>query len=127
MVNKDFEVYKIKRELKRSGTDYEFTRDGKNEFDEPSGSKTVVGSLRGLYHEENGTVQITTGETTRTRTKKVPKILCLYESITSLGLKVDDTVTLNGKVLKVTGVVNVQEWDLIGDISLEVVDDGIHD
>ena len=54
-------------------------------------------------------------------------ILCLYEDITSLGLRVDDQLVINGKTFKVTGIVNVQEWNLIGDISLEVFDDGIHD
>ena len=140
MVNKDFEAYKLKRELKRSGIDYEFKRKGMNEFGEPSGELVPIGVIRGLYHEENSNIQITTGDTTRIRTKKIPMILCLYEDTTSLGsdneptlnekelgLKVDDQVIINGKTFKVTGIVNIQEWSIIGDISLEVIDDGLHD
>lgn len=122
MVNKDFETYKLKRELKRSGIDYEFKRNGTNEFGEPLPAPVSIGTIRGLYHEENSNIQITTGDTTRTRTKKIPMILCLYEDTTSLGLRVDDQVIINGKTFKVTGAVNIQEWNLIGDISLEVVD-----
>ena len=35
MINTRFEAYKIKRELKRSGIDYEFKRKKKNDFGEP--------------------------------------------------------------------------------------------
>ena len=125
MINTKFEAYKIKRELKRSGSDYKFERDEKNSFGEPTGEKATVGMLTGLYHEQNSTIQITTGDTTKTRTKKIPMILCLYEDTASLNLHVDDTVKINAKTFKVTGVINIQEWNLISDISLEVIDNGV--
>ena len=125
MINTKFEVYKIKRELKRSGIDYEFKRTRKNEFGESTNEVTFVVKLKGLYHEQNGSVQITTGDTTRVRTKKVPMILCLYEDTASLILQIGDIVEINGKTFKVTGVVNIQEWNLISDVSLEVVDNGV--
>lgn len=122
MINTQFEAYKIKRELKRSGIDYEFKRFGVNDFGEPVGEPTVVGTIRGLYHEQNSSVQVTTGDTTQVRTKKIPMILCLYEDAASLVLQVGDELKINSKTLKVTGVVNIQEWNIIADISLEVVD-----
>lgn len=125
MINTKFEAYKIKRELKRSGIDYEFKRTEKDEFGEPTDELNVVGKLRGLYHEQNSSIQITTGDTTQTRTKKVPMILCLYEDAASLVLQIGDIVKINAKTLKVTGVTNIQEWNLISDISLEVVDNGV--
>ena len=125
MINTKFEAYKIKRELKRSGIDYEFKRTGKNEFGEQTNELNIVGMLKGLYHEQNGSIQITTGDTTRIRTKKVPMILCLYEDTASLILQVGDIVKINAKTFKVTGVTNIQEWNLISDISLEVVDNGV--
>lgn len=125
MINTRFEAYKIKRELKRSGIDYEFKRSGANDFGEPVGEPTVVGTIRGLYHEQSSSVQVTTGDTTQVRTKKIPMILCLYEDAASLVLQVGDIVKINTKTLKVTGVTNIQEWNLISDISLEVVDNGV--
>ena len=122
MINTQFEAYKIKRELKRSGVDYEFKRFGVNDFGEPVGEPTTVGTIRGLYHEQNSSVKITTGDTTQVRTKKIPMILCLYEDAASLVLQVGDELKINNKTLKVTGVVNIQEWNIIADISLEVVD-----
>ena len=122
MVNKSFEAYKVKRELKRSGIKYEFKRPGKNKFNEPSEEISSVGELKGLYHEQSSSVQITTGDTTQTRTKKLPMILCLYEDVKSLALEVGDVVIINSKTFKVTGIINVQEWNVVADISLEVVD-----
>ena len=122
MINTQFEAYKIKRELKRSGIDYEFKRSGVNDFGEPVGEPTVVGTIRGLYHEQNSSVQVTTGDTAQVRTKKIPMILCLYEDAANLVLQVGDELKINNKTLKVTGVVNIQEWNIIADISLEVVD-----
>lgn len=123
-INKDFEVYKLKRELKRSGIDYEFHRDGKNDFGEPVPGGVVVGTLKGLYHEQNSNIQITSGDTTQIRTKKIPMILCLYEDAASLHFEVGDYVKVNNRTMKLTGIVNIQDWNLIADVSLEVVDDG---
>ena len=125
MINKQFEEYKIKRELKRSGIDYEFKRAIKNDFGEPSGEPELIGKLKGIYHEENSNIQITTGDTTQVRTKKIPMILCLYDDAASLVLSVGDIVKINEKTLKVTGIVNISEWNIIADISLEVVDNVI--
>lgn len=125
MINTKFEAYKVKRELKRSGTNYDFVRAVKNDFGEPTDELTAIGTLKGLYHEQNGTIQIMTGETTQTRTKKIPMILCLHEDVASLILQVGDVVKFNAKTFKVTGITNIQEWNLVSDISLEVVDNGI--
>lgn len=125
MINTRFEAYKIKRELKRSGIDYEFKRIEKDSFGEPKGEPQIIGNIRGLYHEQSGSIQITTGDTTQTRTKKVPMILCLYDDAAFLFLQVGDIVKINAKTFKVTGVTNIQEWNLISDISLEVIDSGV--
>lgn len=125
MINKQFEAYKVKREIKRSGTEYAFVRNETNEFGEPISDTTTLGSIKGLYHEQNSNVAVTTGDTTQTRTKKIPMVLCLWGDVSPMVLKVGDMTTINGKVFKVTGVTNIQEWGIIADISLEIVDDGV--
>lgn len=122
MINTQFEAYKLKRELKRSGINYEFKRSGLNGFGEPVGKPVVIGTIRGLYHEQNSNIQITTGDTTQVRTKKIPMILCLYDDAASLVLQVGDLLEINKKQFKVTGVTNIQEWSIVSDISLEVID-----
>lgn len=128
MINKQFEAYKIRREIKRSGDTYKFQRHIENEFGEPIigiiGMDDDVCNIQGLYHEENSNVQITTGDTTQVRTKKIPMVLCEWEKVADK-LLVGDFTIINRKVFKVTGVVNIQEWSIVADISLEVVDNGI--
>lgn len=125
MVNTRFEAYKIKRELKRSGSEYEFVRESRNEFKEPIPGGEPVGKIKCLYHEQNSAIQITTGDTTQIRNKKVPMLLCTYDDAAQLNLRVGDKVRINGKTFYVTGIINVQEWSIVADISLEVVDNGV--
>jgi len=125
MYNILFEASKIKKELKRSGKSYEFKRPKKNAFNEPTTDFDIIGSVLGLYHETNSSIQIKTGDTTQIRNKKVPTILCLYDSITPLKLNSGDILCFNGKTFKLTGILNIQEWNLIADISLEMVDNVI--
>lgn len=124
MVNKKFEVYKLKREIKRSGDEYKFFRRMVNEFGEPSGYKRLLGELSGLYHEQNEHISVVMSDTTQTRTKKVPSILCLYDDAAFIGLVIGDIVRINGNEMCVTGIVDIQQWGLIADVSLEVVDVG---
>lgn len=121
MINKQFEAYKIRREIKRSGETYTFKRPVLNEFGEPSGDEIEVGSLRGLYHERDSNIRLMTGDTTQTRTKKLPMILCIYEDAKTLNLQLGDKLYLNDKIFKVVSLVNIQEWNIIGDLSLEEV------
>lgn len=130
MINTKFEAYKLRRELKKIGKEYEFSRPILNNFKEPTSESEVVCKLTGLYHEYNGGgmssgVSITTGDTTQTRSKKTSMILCFYDD--AKVLKPGDIVKINSKTSKVTGVINIQEWSIIADISLEVIDDVIQD
>ena len=127
MINKKFEAYKIKREIKRSGNEYEIYRHVKNEFGEPVSDEQYVGKISAIYHEENSNIQITTGDTTQVRTKKIPMLLCLYDEFVETEFEVGDFVLINGKKFKITGIVNIQEWSIIGDVSLEVFDNGNKD
>lgn len=124
MINTKFEAYKVKRELRRSGKTFTVKRYTENEFGEKCLEPKIIGNILGLYHEQNSNIQIVNGEVTRSRTEKIPMMLCLSEDIEKLQPKVDDFITINDKDFTISGVVNIQEWSIISDISLEVVDNG---
>ena len=123
MINNKFEAYKLTRELKRSGQKYKFFRRGLNKFKEKSTKPEEVCEILGLYHEQTSNVQTITQAGAVTRTEKIPMILCLMSDDVR-GLQIDDEVYINDKTYKVSGVVNIMNWDIISDISLEVADDG---
>lgn len=128
MINKNFEAYKIKREIKRSGVEYEFKRRKLNDFNECSGEEISIGKVKGIYHEStyaNETAYLMSKDSSQTRSKKTPMILCLYDDVAFLDLHVNDLVSFNNKTFKVVSLSNIQEWNIVVDIFLEVVDDGI--
>lgn len=129
MINTRFEAYKVRREIVRSGRLLDMFRSYKNEFGEPDKrfDPMNLGVLSAIYHEENSNVQFQNGENVITRTKKIPMLLCLYDSWQSMKLQAGDFTFINGKKFVVTGCVNVQEWSIIADISLEVFDGGHED
>lgn len=133
MINTKFEAYKLKRELKRSGKTYKIGRYGVNEYGEPIkgsiNSTSCVGKFRGLYHEQNGYIQKSMMDTTQVISKKIPMIMCLYEDIDNLNLKVDDFIqigeccrNIDFSEYRIVGITNIQNWGIIADISLEPVE-----
>ena len=133
MINTKFEAYKLRRELKRSGKTYKIERYGVNEYGEPIkgsiNSTSCVGKFRGLYHEQNGYIQKSMMDTTQVISKKIPMIMCLYDDVNNLNLKVDDFIQIDeccGNIdfseYRITGITNIQNWGIIADISLEPVE-----
>ncbi len=132
MINTKFEAYKLKRILRRSGTDFVFRRRKLNKFNEPTGEHEDVSTIRGLYHESNSFITDTVGDAATTRTKKQPMVLCLCEDIESLDLRQGDEMRvatrspqMTSKTLRYVGCVDIQSWGIIADLSFEEVDDGI--
>lgn len=146
-VNNRFELYKVRREIRRNGTVMEFFRQGKNEFGEDTGELEEVASIKGLYYEHaphimDAYIILTGAQAASTRTKKMPVLLCPWEELfqetrvedeetgDAMGvlvgckIQIGDTVMINGHESHVTGVYNVMEWNLICHISFEEVDYG---
>lgn len=138
MVNRKFELYKIKREIKRNGVSFAYWRFPKNrfgEFDEEQ-EPIYLCNIKGMYHEFTAhmldTFVILSGtETATTRTKKTPQCLCTYDDILFVNEKgesdsigIGDYVYYNHRIMKVTGLQNIMEWNILVDISFEEVDDG---
>lgn len=121
-INKKFETYKLKRELLRSGSIYEFKRPIVDDFGQKKNNEfeATIYKVAGLYHEQNGYVSLTTNEGSETRQKKMPMLLCLYDEASVL--KKNDIVIINGKIYRVNDIKNIQEWSILADISLEVYD-----
>lgn len=123
MVNNLFEMYKVKREIDRIGVNIEFHRIGQNEFGEKT-EDILMGAIKGLFHASYNDQRsmITFVENVKVDYKPKNGFLCLYEDVKGMDLKVDDYAVYNGKKYNVIGIVNVQEWNKIADVTLEDVD-----
>lgn len=150
-LNNRFELYKIKREIRRNGTTMIFSRCGKNAFGETTDERQEVAIIKGLYYEHSphildAYIILTGAEAASVRTKKMPVLLCPWEDVLEPDpayippegtfdagmlmvpkrskIQIGDIVNINGHESHVTGVYNVMEWDLICHISFEEVDYG---
>lgn len=135
-VNKKYELYKVKREIKRNGNTIEFFRTKLNEFNEPTEELECVHKIKGLYyefaaHQLDTYIQEMPVNGGIGRTKRTPQLLCPWDDLFFLNkdnkedsIKVDDIVYLNGIKSIVVGVVNVMNWNTIAHITFREVDYG---
>lgn len=132
MVNTKFEAYKLTRAIKTSGVVATVSRAPLNEFGEPGDTPLLVGTFPGLFHNDKSYVMETTSDSglSRSSVGKVigrPMIMCLMESVVGLDLEVGDKIVLSSdadKVYELVELNDIQEWGIIVDISLRLVDDG---
>lgn len=119
MRNTQFQVAKLKRLLDVQGEDYTFYRDGKDELGEPNGSAQEVVTLRGLWHESQSYIRVTSGDAATVRSKPQVQILTLWDS--KGGISQGDYLMLGKTRYNVAGLHDPTNLGVAADISLEVV------
>lgn len=116
------ELHKVVREIATHGSEYVFNRETKDDYGEVTGEETEVKNITGIFHSTNSFITKTVTDGSVTIKKEQPMILTTFED--GAELQVDDVTIINGSRFKVTGKNNVQEKNILCDISLEVVLDG---
>ena len=120
MNSPNFQLNKVRRHLKASGRDFTFIREGTDSFGEPNGT-TESFIIPGIYHETNsGTTTVqNNSDSATTWPKKIPSMLCLWESVQQI--KLTDLVSINSKKYKISQIRNIEEANLVADILMEEV------
>jgi hypothetical protein len=121
-MNFAFELQKLKREIQTHGKQYRYYRDDIDEDGEPTGEEQIVAESCGLFHIEKSYITRTKSDGTNTRVKGNPKILVLWEETN--GLKCGDKIKINDKTYVITDINNIQEYNIVCDLSLEVILNG---
>lgn len=109
----------IEREITRNGSTYIVKRNKVDKYGEPTQEVEEVTTLRGLFHISKGFVTKNTSDGSQTKTKGQPMILALLEECETI--QNGDFVVINGNIYKITDKNNIEEYNIIADISLEVV------
>ncbi len=113
-------LYRVQQAIAWNGNVYEFFRQGRNEYGEQDGKPQEVARIRGFFHNGSSNhVSVLVSDAGSVKTKETPYIMAEWRDAKQLEL--DDGVQINGNLYRVTGVFNVHELNLIGEISLEVV------
>lgn len=109
----------VEREISRNGSTYTVKRNKVDKYGEPTQEVEEVTTLRGLFHISKGFVAKNTSDGSQTKTKGQPMILALWEECETI--QNGDFVVINGNIYKITDKNNIEEYNIIADISLEVV------
>lgn len=115
--------HRVVREIERTGSNYTFKRNNKNEFGEETEEKQEVCSVKALYHATKGYATRMIGESSIVITKGMPMLLCVKDEMSDKIMK-GDIVEVNGCKHVVSDKNNVNEYNILYDISLEVVLNG---
>ena len=117
-MNIKFMKHQIKNEIKRSGSkEYAFKRKKENEYHQEIGEEDVA-IVKGIYHETNGYISLSKSDSSYVQSKKVPYILTLIDD--SSEIKQGDYTYISGRKYTVTGIVDIQNYGIAADISLEM-------
>ena len=114
-----YELNKIKREIECHGSSYTAYRYKLDKNNEPTEEVEQVTTFGGLFHTEKGYISRNVSDGTTTKSKWQPKLLVSYEDGKSI--KDGDLININNKTYKVVDKNNIQEYNIIYDISLEVI------
>lgn len=109
----------VEREITRNGSIYTVKRNKVDKYGEPTHEVEEVTTLRGLFHISKGFITKNTSGGSQTKTKGQPMILALWEECETI--QNGDFVIINGNTYKITDKNNIEEYNMIADISLEVV------
>lgn len=113
------ESHKVEREIKAHGNKYTFYRDIADTYKETTGEVEEVDTINGLLHITKGYVNKNTQDGSVIRTKGQPMLLALFEDARKL--EQGCYTIINDKKYIVNDVTNINEYNIIVDISLEVV------
>lgn len=121
-----FQRRKIQRLIAQHGRSFTFSRLPKNAYGEPiKEAIPTEHALRGFFYTQNnqkGFWMINTNDETRVRYERylTQFILVLYEDFVRAPILLDDEVTINGSMYRVTGHQDIQEANFAVNISLDL-------
>lgn len=119
MKSPNFLLHRIKYRINMSGKEYVFNRQSTDKYGQPTDKMDVVCVVKCVYHEANGYIQVSASDATVIRSKKSPMLLCAYDDATKL--RQGDLVEIEGCQYKICGILNIQNYSVAADISLEEV------
>lgn len=117
------ELHKVLREIQIHGTEYTFFRKKVDKYGEPTKEEPEqIANVKGLFHVSKGYVTQNIQDGTRTHSKGQPMLMVAYENTREI--QTDDFLIINENTYKVVEKNNIQEYNIVTDISLELVLDG---
>ena len=116
-----FQKNKVRRLIKSQGNQFTFTIESLDEYNEPNGQTESV-NIDGVYHETTGYLFKKASDSSTVKQKSSPMIVCLWDDAKKLSPR--HTLDFNGHKYTVGDIKNVSEANIVGEISLEEIQNG---
>lgn len=116
-------LHRVEQQIAWRGHLFSVLRPKMNEFNEKSNELEEVAEIKGIFHNgASNHVVVVIVDSGQAQEKGSPYILTTW--FNGSQVKKDDRITINGISYKVTGINNINEYNILADISLEVILDG---
>ena len=116
---KQIELTKVKREITRHGIKFSVYREIKDSYNEGTGKFNFVIESIGLYHIQKGYVTRKISDGGEVTQKGSPKLMLIFDDCVSINN--DDIIVINETAFAVRDKNNIEELNIICDLSLEVL------
>lgn len=116
------ELNKVKREIKTHGRSYEVKRTILNNYGEDTDEQQSITEVQGLFHTQKGYITKSVSDGSKTHSKGQSKLMVAYDD--SVLIKNGDTIQINENTYKIIEKNNIQEFNIVCDISMELVLNG---
>ncbi|MEY8296435.1 MAG: hypothetical protein ACLRJC_00595 [Emergencia timonensis] len=113
-------LHRLLQAINWQGSVYSFQKPGVNVYGEKTDDIDRKVMIRGLFHNGSSEhVKLTVSDGGTVIEKNTPYIMTAW--VNAERLQLDDQVIINGRAFKVTGRTNIGEYNIVGEISLEVI------
>ena len=116
------ELYKVKREIQMHGEKYTVYKQKTDKYGETTSDIEEIQKFSGLFHITKGYTTQTVSDGTKVRAKSQPMLMVCMED--SEQIENGMFVMINDNRYNIVDKNNIQEYNMVVDLSLELVQDG---
>lgn len=116
------ELYKVKREIQMHGEEYTVYKQKTDKYGETISDIEEIQKVSGLFHITKGYTTQTVSDGTKIRAKSQPMLMVCMEG--SKQIENGMFVIINDNRYNIIDKNNIQEYNMVVDLSLELVQDG---
>ena len=116
------ELHKIKREIQIHGDEYTVYKQKTDSYGETTSDIEEIQKVSGLFHITKGYITQTISDGTRTKAKAQPMLMVCMED--SKQIENGMFIVINNNRYNIVDKNNIQEYNMVVDLSLELVQDG---
>nr|DAP60052.1 MAG TPA: hypothetical protein [Caudoviricetes sp.] len=116
------ELYKVKREIQIHGDEYTVYKQKTDSYGETTSDIEEIQKVSGLFHITKGYTAQTISDGTKIKAKAQPMLMVCMED--SEQIENGMFVIINNNRYNIIDKNNIQEYNIVVDLSLELVQDG---